>query len=179
MRLTAICIGWMIAFGTLQSAGAVEPTKQDEQTLAQELKETKQLVEKLSAQIEKLEQQLEKTQPTEKAQPVEKPVLVTNAYKVADLAAMRELGADAVANMDYLIDYITTNIAPDQWQKAGGPATIAPYRANLSLVISAPREVHQKINEQLAKLREARKIREAMKVLDDFYRTKSKVSAAY
>lgn len=180
MRLTAICMGSMIAFGALQGAGAVEPVKQDEHSLARELKETRQLVEKLSAHVKKLEQQLEAKQPRAKsaAKPVKGPAMRTVAYKVGDLVAVQ--GDFAVAyDLDHLTDYITTRVAPDQWERAGGPCKIAPYAENQSLVISATPELHEKVSDRLARLREAKKIREAMRLLEDFYSIDSQVSAAY
>ena len=42
-----------------------------------------------------------------------------------------------------LVDLITQTIRPDVWKSAGGPATIAYY--NGSLVVTAPRQVHEMI----------------------------------
>lgn len=167
MRVAAICMGCTIAFGALQGTAAVEPTQQEERALAQELKQKRQLLEKLSAHIKKLEQQLEKMQPGKG------PAMRVVAYKVADVVAAPESGKGDDINFDPLILFITKHVAPEHWKSMGGPGTVAVHRANSALVISASTEVHEQVSDQLTAIREAKKL------LDELGGVKPKDAAGF
>lgn len=63
-------------------------------------------------------------------------------------------GGAASADFDSLIDLITTTIQKESWETEGtGPATIAPFPVNLSLVISQTQEAHEEIANLLEQLR--------------------------
>ena len=64
------------------------------------------------------------------------------------------LGGAAMADFDSLIDLITSTVMPDSWEETtGGPGTIEPFDANLSLVIRQTEEVHEEIVDLLGQLR--------------------------
>jgi general secretion pathway protein D len=63
------------------------------------------------------------------------------------------MGGGGLANFDALIDLITTVVAPTTWEEVGGPGSIAPFEANLSLVVSQTQEVHEQIADLLEQLR--------------------------
>jgi general secretion pathway protein D len=63
-----------------------------------------------------------------------------------------------ITENDYepLIDLITNTIGDsEKWsEEGGGPYNIRPYASNLSLVISAPQEIHDEVQSLMKKLRE-------------------------
>ena len=64
------------------------------------------------------------------------------------------LGGGAMADFDSLIDLIIATVAPESWEETvGGPGTIEPFDANLSLVIRQTEEVHEEIVDLLGQLR--------------------------
>lgn len=88
----------------------------------------------------------------------------SRVYYVADLvipvpSAEGESNADRrfekvpAADFDTLINLITSTIAPDSWEPAGGFANIEPFPTNLSLVISQTEMVHEQIANLLEQLR--------------------------
>lgn len=83
-------------------------------------------------------------------------------------------GGAAIADFDSLIQLIQTTIAPDTWEALGGPSTMAPYRANLSLVVSTTTDVHEQIADLLASLRRLQNLQVTIEVRfitlsDSFY----------
>lgn len=86
---------------------------------------------------------------------VAKTYVVARVYPVADLVFIET--ADAYnADFDSLIEVITSTIVPQSWDSNGGAGSIAPFVASGALVVSQTREVHEKIEALLARLREVR-----------------------
>jgi hypothetical protein len=56
-------------------------------------------------------------------------------------------------DFDSLIDLITTTIKPTTWDTVDGPGSMAPFKANLSLVVTQTQEVHDEIVSLLEQLR--------------------------
>jgi general secretion pathway protein D len=63
------------------------------------------------------------------------------------------MGGGSMADFDSLIQLIQNTVATDSWQDVGGAATIEPFEANLSLVISQTEETHAEISALLEQLR--------------------------
>lgn len=83
-------------------------------------------------------------------------------------------GGAAIADFDSLIQLIQQTIAPDTWDATGGPSTISPYRANLTLVVSTTTDVHEQIADLLASLRRLQNLQVTIEVRfitlsDSFY----------
>ncbi|WP_235934773.1 general secretion pathway protein GspD [Candidatus Laterigemmans baculatus] len=83
-------------------------------------------------------------------------------------------GAGAIADFDSLMELIETTIEPDTWEALGGPSTMAPYQANLSLVISTTTDVHEQIADLLESLRRLQNLQVTIEVRfitlsDSFY----------
>jgi len=68
-------------------------------------------------------------------------------------SARTGLGGAAMADYTELITLIQSTISPDQWDIAGGSATMREFRQNLSLVVTAPQETHEAIANLLKSLR--------------------------
>ena len=67
----------------------------------------------------------------------------------------RQLGGVTINDFEPLLDLIRTTIDQEGWRLGGGgEASILPYVQNLSLVVSAPQETQDKIQDLLRKLRE-------------------------
>jgi len=81
--------------------------------------------------------------------------LATRVYPVLDLVLIETPDAYDM-DFDSLIELITSTIAPVSWDSAGGAGAIAPFEASGALVCSQTREVHERIEGLLARLREAR-----------------------
>ena len=92
--------------------------------------------------------------------------LETVVYPVADLLGAertgerREMPAELAADLagahydfDTLIELITSTVKPTTWDSVGGPASVAPFEHNLSIVVSQTQEVHAEIAKLLAELR--------------------------
>ncbi len=62
-------------------------------------------------------------------------------------------GGAVIADFDTLMQLIQQTIDPDSWLQAGGTNTISPYPASLSIVVSAPQTVHERITDLLESLR--------------------------
>ncbi len=75
------------------------------------------------------------------------------------------------ADFDSLIDLITSTIAPQSWDSAGGAGSIAPFQTNLTLVVSQTQEVHEQIADLLNQLRRLQDLQVTIEVrfitLDD------------
>ena len=63
-------------------------------------------------------------------------------------------GGAVIADFDTLMNLIQQTIDPDSWLQAGGTNTISPYPASLSIVVSAPQTVHERITDLLESLRQ-------------------------
>jgi type II secretory pathway component GspD/PulD (secretin) len=59
----------------------------------------------------------------------------------------------AKADFETLIRLIETTVAPDTWDAAGGPGSMAPFENNLSLVVRQTAEVHEQLADLLEQLR--------------------------
>lgn len=81
-------------------------------------------------------------------------------YRVANLIVPKpgvvggQAGKSKIDAMDFgrLIELITTTIAPESWDSAGGAGAIEPYPTNLSIVVSQTSSVHQEIADLLEQL---------------------------
>jgi general secretion pathway protein D len=73
-------------------------------------------------------------------------------------------GGGAIADFDSLMQLIETTIAPDTWEAVGGPSTMAPYRATLSLVVSTTTDVHEQIGDLLESLRRLQNLQVTIEV---------------
>jgi hypothetical protein len=71
--------------------------------------------------------------------------------KKAQARSLKDLKEDYAANVDNLIDVITTTIKPTAWDAVGGPGSISEYRG--VLVVSQTQDVHREIPKLLDKLR--------------------------
>jgi hypothetical protein len=63
-------------------------------------------------------------------------------------AALGDYGED-------LVNLIESTISADVWQSVGGPAAIIYYQPSLALIITAPVDVHENVNNLLRQLRAA------------------------
>jgi hypothetical protein len=101
-----------------------------------------------------------------------KSTVKTRVYPVADLVFVET--ADAYeADFDSLIEVITSIVAPQTWDSAGGPGSIAPFVPSGALVISQTRQVHGQIESLLAQLRRIRNVQGlpvALRVMESTYR---------
>ena len=87
-------------------------------------------------------------------------------YNVADLVipipqSIRDpkaVSAAVFADIDRLIELITSTVAPESWDSLGGPGEIEPFATNLSLVASQSSEIHEEIAELLEQLRRLRDV---------------------
>ena len=81
------------------------------------------------------------------------PGAAAGGFPAGYASANRGLGGAAMADYTELIQLIESTISPDQWQNAGGSATMREFRQNLSLVVTAPQETHEAIANLLKSLR--------------------------
>ncbi len=63
-------------------------------------------------------------------------------------------GGGVMADFTQLIELIQSTIDPDSWEENGGTGTITEFRNTNSLVIRAPQDVHDQIQDLLTRLRE-------------------------
>ena len=82
---------------------------------------------------------------------------ITRVYAVADLLVpgqgpSKEADDPEVA-LETLTDLIVSTIAPESWDTFGGAGRIAPYPANLSIVVQNTDTVHRRIETLLSQLR--------------------------
>lgn len=68
-------------------------------------------------------------------------------YRVSELLPTQADGSFS-SYLD-LIDEIIAGVQPASWEGAGGPATLAPYPQNLSLVVSQTARGHDELSEFL------------------------------
>lgn len=69
-------------------------------------------------------------------------------YRVSDLLLGR-LPQAGQPDFKALMDEIVSSVQPGSWNDAGGPATLAPYPQNLSLVVSQTSRGHEELTEFL------------------------------
>jgi hypothetical protein len=94
--------------------------------------------------------------------------LYTVTYNVADLVMpLPEVAATSTGSpaetkskraaldpdFDSLVELISSTIKPTTWDAVGGPGSITPFKANLSIIVSQTQEVHREIVELLEQLR--------------------------
>ncbi len=73
-------------------------------------------------------------------------------------------GGAAMADFQTLIDLIKTTIEQDTWDDFGGQGTITEFPGNLSLVVSATQQVHEKIRDLLEQLRKSQDLQVTIEV---------------
>ncbi len=152
MLRSVACLAWIVVLTPLQAIGAEATVICDETAVSKELTEIKQVLEKLSAQVRSLERKLDPR--------VAKTYRVTDLVTPASGVTKSETGVSGspFANFRPLVRYITTHIAPQQWEGAGGQGTIRVYEQNLSIVVSQSEEVHAEIAQSLERIREAKAV---------------------
>lgn len=77
---------------------------------------------------------------------------IIKVYKVADLVIPTDQSdepASKTPKFDDLIKDMEKSVDTPSWESQGGPATVAPYMQNLSLVISQTPRAHDQIAEFL------------------------------
>lgn len=70
-------------------------------------------------------------------------------YKVSDLVSPPNQSVSVFASYDTLIQEIQSEFQPQTWEAAEGPATLAPYPQNLSIVVAQTERGHQDLNDFL------------------------------
>ena len=85
--------------------------------------------------------------------------LTTKVYDVADLVACRNSKDNPWDDYDTLIHMITTTIKPTSWDAEGGPGSIVGESLSSAkvLVVCQTRDIHQRIAELFARIREIAK----------------------
>jgi hypothetical protein len=75
---------------------------------------------------------------------------------VADLVACRDEKGQPLDDYDTVIELITTQIEPTSWDAVGGPASIspAPLGSAKAIVVTHHSEVHYRIEQLLARIRD-------------------------
>jgi|GEM_PF-5227814 len=94
--------------------------------------------------------------PTPEAPSFDGPRMQVVTYAVADLLIPIGAGSDFKMNTaDWLrlIDQVVNTIEPRMWDMNGGPYLIKPYETTLSIVIRAPAETHDKIQQLFGAIR--------------------------
>jgi hypothetical protein len=81
--------------------------------------------------------------------------LETRLYPVRDLVVLKRDGK-VETDFDTLIRAITSTIRADSWTEVGGPGSIEPQAASVSLIICQAREAHLQIEWLLTAIREVR-----------------------
>lgn len=152
MRALIFAMAWIGMSAVQTTANADQPQSEREQTAASELAEVKQALQFLSVKVETLQRELDG--PTANHQQAGEQRIYPVTYHVGDLVRA-ERGDFAVAwNPAPLIRYITTHIAPQQWEGA----RVTPVAANQTLVVAQTAEVHQELHQWLTRLREAKAV---------------------
>jgi hypothetical protein len=83
----------------------------------------------------------------------------TKIYPIGDLVlppnASGQSPDDQQADFDSLIDLLSTTVKPQAWDSVGGAGSISPYEngSALAIVVNQTQEVHEEIEDVLAKLR--------------------------
>ncbi len=82
--------------------------------------------------------------------------LIVEVYDVADLVACRDEKGQPWDDYDAVMELITTQIEPTSWDAVGGPASVspAPLGSAKAIVVTHHSEVHRKIDQLLARIRE-------------------------
>jgi hypothetical protein len=82
--------------------------------------------------------------------------LTVEVYDVADLVACRDEKGQPLDDYDTVIELITTQIEPTSWDAVGGPASIspAPLGSAKAIVVTHHSEVHYRIEQLLARIRD-------------------------
>ncbi|MDY0169059.1 MAG: tetratricopeptide repeat protein [Thermoguttaceae bacterium] len=82
--------------------------------------------------------------------------LETRMYPVTDLVRVQDSKGEAWPDFDALIELITSTVKPQAWDEVGGPGSIAPMtvRGEEVIVLSQTQDVHDEIEELMARLRQ-------------------------
>ncbi len=73
-------------------------------------------------------------------------------------------GSGAQPDFDSLIELITSTIKPNSWAELGGPGSIRPYEANLTLIVSQTEQIHEQIADLLGQLRRLQDLQVTLEV---------------
>ena len=76
-----------------------------------------------------------------------------NGFNIPGEQDSRLNGARRSTDFTELTNLITSTIAPDTWEQAGGQAKVQPFETTLSLVIRQTQKTHEEIADLLAQLR--------------------------
>ena len=92
--------------------------------------------------------------------------LATRVYPVEDVIAFAENknideGRRISAELDNLIDLITTTISPETWDVVGGPSVATSFAIRKAIVCSTTDDVHDDIERLFQLLRDSRKAKNA------------------
>ena len=156
MRALIFGMAWIGMVAVQTTANAERPQSEREQTAAGELAEVKQALQILSVKVEALQRELDG--PTVQHQQAGEQRVYPVTYRVGDLVPEWR-GDFAVAWVPKpLVQYITANIAPQQWEETDGTGTIRVHHADRSLVIAQTAAVHQELNQWFKQLREAKAV---------------------
>ena len=80
------------------------------------------------------------------------------AYNVADLVSFDPATTSALRYAEELIHDLCLNVLPKTWQVEGGPANVAGYANNETIVVSHDQHGHDRIAEYLQQRRNMRRI---------------------
>ncbi|MDZ7619641.1 MAG: STN domain-containing protein, partial [Patescibacteria group bacterium] len=88
--------------------------------------------------------------------------LETRMYPVTDLVRFQDKKGEAWTDFDSLIELITSTVKPQTWDEVGGPGSIAPLtvRGEEVIVLSQTEDVHEELDELIARLRKVGKLPE-------------------
>lgn len=90
---------------------------------------------------------------------------VVTATRQQDHAAPGKAASPAVqADFDSFIDLIVTTVSPKTWQQNGGQGTIACCNANVSLVVTQRKDVHEELVDLLEQLRRMQDLQVALEI---------------
>jgi len=86
-------------------------------------------------------------------------MVTTKVYPVTDLVVQRDRFGRVGVDADGLIGQITSTVAPTTWSDAGGPGSVWARQVGGVVLLSVAQsyEVHQEVQDLLAKLRDAGK----------------------
>ena len=87
------------------------------------------------------------------------------------------MGGGIQADFDPLMELIQRTIEPESWEDLGGTGRMAPFEANLSLVVYQNQETHEQIQDLLDQLRRLQDLQITIEVRfitlqDDFETTR-------
>jgi hypothetical protein len=81
----------------------------------------------------------------------------TKIYPIGDLVLPPNVSGQSPdaqqADFDSLIDLLSSTVKPQSWDSVGGAGSISPFGNGLAIVVNQTQEVHEEIEDVLAKLR--------------------------